>query len=147
MSSIINEFNLNKYSRRISNTVRNNNKKLNENKDINKNNFEQISLKENIIKPDYKGANIISFLSFLNNTICIPKNLRMVSHSHIMQKLIDDLNIVPNNNIINILNENLWSIFMSLNNGKKISISRHGFSFANLIDKKKTFYSVKKKDY
>ena len=45
---------------------------------------------------------IISFLSFLNNTIFIPKNLRIVSHNHIMQKLIDDLNIVPNNDIINI---------------------------------------------
>ena len=139
MSSVINEYNLIKYSRRISNNVRNN--KKNENKDLNSNSFEQISLKENITKPKYEDSNIISFLSFLNNTICIPKNLRIVSHSHIMQKLIDDLNIVPNNDIINILNENLWSIFMSLNNGKKISISKHGFSFANLIDKKKTFYS------
>ena len=137
----INESNLITYSQKFSNIVRNNNNKLNENTIINQNNFEQISLKNNIIKPDYKGANIISFLSFLNNTICLPQNLRIVCHSHIMQKLISDLNILPTNNIINILKENLWSIFMSLNNGKKISISRHGFSFANLIkEKKKSFY-------
>ena len=111
---------------------------INSYKDFNENHFKQISLKNNIIKPDYKGANIISFLSFLNNTICIPQNLRIVCHSHIMQKIIKDLNITPNNNIKSILKENLWSIFMSLNNGKKISISRHGFSFANLIKEKKT---------
>ena len=138
--SNINNLNLIQYSQKFSNIVRNNNKKLNENKDFNKNSFEQISLKNNIIKPDYKGANIIRFLSFLNNTICIPQNLRIVCHSHIMQKIIKDLNIVPNNNIKNILKENLWSIFMSLNNGKKISISRHGFSFANLIKEKKTLF-------
>ena len=136
--SNINNSNLIQYSQKFSNIVRNNNKELNENKDFNKNHFNHISLKNNIIKPDYKGANIISFLSFLNNTICIPQNLRIVCHSHIMQKIIKDLNITPNNNIKSILKENLWSIFMSLNNGKKISISRHGFSFANLIKEKKT---------
>jgi hypothetical protein len=45
--------------------------------------------------------------------------------------------MVINNNINKIFNENLWSIFIDLNDKTKISISRHGFSFANLIKERK----------
>ena len=108
---------------------------LNKNKEIES--FNQIYLKNNIIKPDYYGSDIISFLSYLNNTICIPKYLRIVCHEDIIQDLFKKLNIYSNDNIKKIFNENLWSIFMNLHNNKKISISNNGFSLLDLIDQKK----------
>jgi len=108
---------------------------LNKNKEIKS--FNQIYLKDNIIEPVYNGSDIISFLSYLNNTICIPQNLRIVCHDDIIQDLLKKLNIDSNDNIKKIFNENLWSIFMSLHSNKKISISTNGFSLLDLIDQKK----------
>jgi len=107
------------------------------NENIEYDTFEKINLNNNIIQQNYNDTNILNFLSFLNNTICIPKNLRIVCHSHIMKYfLINNLKIQINNDLKDLFDENLWSIFIKLNNDRNISISRHGFSFANLIKEK-----------
>lgn len=130
-----NENNIKIYTAGISNEI--SNKNISSNIILNKNNIKQIELRDNINKPDYSDANIIKFLTFLNNSICIPDNLRIVCHSHIMQGFLNKLDIDVDNNLKTILKENLWTLFLNLNENKKISISRHGFSNANLIKEKK----------
>ena len=107
---------------------------------------------EKQIRPDYKGSDIKKFLSYINDTIRIPDNLRIVCHSHIMQDFLKtkiDRDIVEKNNLKlkDIFDENLWTILMKINDDpnlpKYISISRHGFSIANLIKSREetTFFT------
>ena len=142
-----NNNNLFRYAKRFSNSVRNDDQNLNENKELNyknKDNNEKISLIKTLKSPDYRASDIIKFLSFVNNTICIPDNFRVVCHSHIMKHFIKekiDKDFYKNLKEAEILEENLWTIFLNLKNKKNISISRHGFSYANLIkEKDKSFF-------
>lgn len=127
-----------KYLKIVFDTIQ---KTKNENIEYNK--FEKINLNNNINQPDYKDTNILNFLSFLNNTSCIPENLRIVCHSHIMKYFLkNNLKIQINNDLKDLFDENLWSIFLKSNNNRNISISRHGFSYANLIkEKSKSFFN------
>lgn len=126
--------NLRKYSEKISEFIRKNEL----DNDIEIENIQQLSL-TTIIKPVYNDSKILNFLSFMNSTISIPQNLRIVCHSHIMSSFIKkDLKIEIKENLMDILSENLWTTFITLTNEKKISISRHGYSFANVLKDRKT---------
>lgn len=115
----------NKLTTKLNNTISNSVKNVIE-KNINKP-FNLIQIKD----PDYKGADIIKFLSFLNCHGKIPNDLRIVSHNNIMTNLLNLLDINNNNSEEIYKNQNLWSILLQLDN-KKINITRHGFSISNL---------------
>lgn len=131
----VNEDNLTRYTKRFSNSVRENELATNKkswytNKKIPLNKTKKFA--------DYSDSNIIDFLSFINNSICIPEYFRVVCHSHIMKDFIEKIDEKKYKNLKNegILEENLWTIFLTLKDNKRISISRHGFSNANLIKEK-----------
>jgi hypothetical protein len=133
-------YNQKKYALSFNKSVRKENNKTNNNIDINI----PISVKLNnsLSSAKYSYSNIIDFLSYMNNTICINDNVRIVCHSHIMNHFLKNIEInKKNKNVESILKENLWSIFLNTVYNKKITISRHGFTFANLIkEKDKSLY-------
>ena len=92
--------------------------------------------------PDFNGSNIKKFLYCLNNTVYgIRNNVRVVCHSRLMKKFLSEFTKTPLEN--KIADQNLWSMLIegNLNDGKynndtKIIISRHGYTFANLLKQK-----------
>ena len=99
-------------------------------------------------KPDFNGSNINKFLYCLNNTkYGIQNNVRVVCHSRLMKKFVHSINDGRNKNSsfkpieldANIIDQNLWSMLINgtlINEKVKIIISRHGYTFANLLKQK-----------
>lgn len=77
---------------------------------------------------NYKDSNIKKLLIYLQKINELNNDTRIVCHSGIMKKFIEKDLMIEDNRIENILDQNLWTIILN----KHISISRHGYSIANI---------------
>ena len=110
----------------------------------------QLSFEKKISKKDiYKESNLSEFILLLckSQYITNNKNIRIVCHSGLMKTFLHD--IIPSlknktkknisnkqNKLKDIYEQNLWSIFLKTNNNNYISITRHGYTFANFLKSK-----------
>lgn len=118
-----------------------NNSKKNNSKKIQKfgskqlgNEKDPLSIKSN--NSSYKDSNLLSFLIFLCKKNLM-NDVRIVCHSGIMKTFVTNLELSNKNKSLNSsFKQNLWTLFLKNNNNFNISISRHAYTFANLLKEK-----------